>query len=184
MIVELQGMSLNVPFALQGIPDLHDPKMMIADIGAAGLGMPDRDYYLKPEQRFKDAREKYVVHVANMFKLAGYNDADAAKAADTVMQFETSLAKASLDNVAKRDPQQLDHKMSFAAMPKLAPHFDWTAYFDSAKIPRESLNVEEPQFLQEFDKQLTGASIGRLEDLPGLAPAARSGALPVTAVCG
>ena len=44
-------------------------------------------------------------------------------------------------------------------MQKLAPHFDWTAYFDSAKIPRESLNVEEPQFLEEFDKQLTGASL-------------------------
>ena len=159
MIVELQGMSLNVPFGLQGIPDLHNPKMMMADIGAAGLGMPDRDYYLKPEQRFKDAREKYVVHVANIFKLAGYNQADATKAADTVMQFETALAKASLDNVAKRDPQQLDHTMSFDAMTKLAPHFDWTAYFDSAKVPRESLNVEEPQFLQEFDKQLTAASI-------------------------
>ncbi len=132
---------------------------MIADIGAAGLGMPDRDYYLKPEQRFKDAREKYVVHVANIFKLAGYNQADATKAANTVMQFETALAKASLDNVAKRDPQQLDHMMSFDAMTKLAPHFDWAAYFESAKIPRESLNVEEPQFLQEFDTQLTGASI-------------------------
>jgi endothelin-converting enzyme/putative endopeptidase len=123
------------------------------------LGLPDRDYYLKPEPRFKDAREKYVVHVANIFKLAGYSDGDAAKAADRVMQFETSLAKASLDNVAKRDPQQLDHMMSFDAMTKLAPHFDWTAYFDSAKIPRGALNVEEPQFLQEFDKQITGASI-------------------------
>lgn len=158
-IIEMQGMSINVPFGLQGIPDFHNPKMVVADIGAAGLGMPDRDYYLKPEQRFKDAREKYVVHVANMFKLAGYNQADATKAANTVMQFETALAKASLDNVAKRDPQQLDHVMTFDAMTKLAPHFDWAAYFESAKVPRESLNVEEPQFLQEFDTQLTSASI-------------------------
>lgn len=160
MIIELQGMSINVPFGLQAIPDLHDPKMTVADIGAAGLGMPDRDYYLKPDQRFKDARDKYVVHVTDMFKLAGASDADAAKAANTVMQFETSLAKASLDNVAKRNPENIDHPMSFADMQKLAPHFDWTAYFDSAKIPSTpSLNVEEPQFLQEFDKQLTGASL-------------------------
>jgi endothelin-converting enzyme/putative endopeptidase len=159
MIIELQSLSVPVPFGLQSTPNPHNTSMTIADIGAAGLGLPDRDYYLKPEQRFKDARDKYLVHVANIFKLAGYSDADAAKAANTVMQFETSLAKASLDNVAKRDPQQLDHIMSFADMQKLAPHFGWTAYFDSAKIPREALNVEEPQFLQEFDKQLTGASL-------------------------
>ena len=121
MIVELQALSLHVPFALGSYPDPHNPSMTIADIGAAGLGLPDRDYYLKPEQRFKDAREKYLVHVANIFKLAGYNQADATKAAGTVMQFETALAKASLDNVAKRDPQQLDHEMSFDAMTKLAP---------------------------------------------------------------
>ena len=160
MIVTLQGLSIRVPFGLQSYPDPHNPSMTIADIGAAGLGLPDRDYYLKPEQRFKDARAKYVVHVANIFKLAGYSQADATKAANTVMQFETSLAQASLDNVAKRDPEQLDHSMTFADLIKLAPHFDWTAYFESAKIPRNpKLNVEEPKFLQEFDQQITGASI-------------------------
>ncbi len=158
-IVHLHALAVEAPFALGSYPDPHNPKMTVADIDAAGLGMPDRDYYLKPEQRFKDAREKYVVHVANIFKLAGYSEADAKKAANTVVQFETSLAKASLDNVAKRDPQQLDHPMSFDAMTKLAPHFDWTAYFDSAKIPRGQLNVEQPAFLQEFDKQLTGTSV-------------------------
>jgi endothelin-converting enzyme/putative endopeptidase len=159
MIVELQSLSVPVPFVLNSSPDQHNPSMTIADIGAAGLGLPDRDYYLKPEQRFQDAREKYVLHVTKIFKLAGYNGADAGSAANTVMQFETSLAKASLDNVAKRDPQQLDHMMSFDDMTKLAPDFDWTRYFDSARIPRGTLNVEEPQFLQEFDKQLTGVSV-------------------------
>jgi putative endopeptidase len=159
MIVTVQGLSVHVPFGLQSMPDPHNPSMVIADIGAAGLGLPDRDYYLRPEQRFKDARERYVVHVAKMFSLAGYSDVDSAKAANTVMQFETALAKASLDNVAKRDPQQLDHSTTFADLQKLAPHFDWVAYFDSAKIPRDTLNVEEPQFLQEFDRQITGGSL-------------------------
>ena len=110
MISTLQGMSLHVPLLLHSFPDPHNPSMVIADIAASGLGLPDRDYYLKPEERFKDAREKYVIHVAKMFSLAGYGDTDSAKAAERVMQFETALAKASLDNVAKRDPQQLDHK--------------------------------------------------------------------------
>ncbi len=89
MIITLQGLSVHVPFILASSPDQHNPSMVIADIGAGGLGLPDRDYYLKPEQRFKDAREKYVLHVAKMFSLAGYSDADSAKAADQVMQFET-----------------------------------------------------------------------------------------------
>jgi endothelin-converting enzyme/putative endopeptidase len=159
MISTLQGMSLHVPLLLHSFPDPHNPSMVIADIAASGLGLPDRDYYLKPEERFKDAREKYVIHVAKMFSLAGYGDTDSAKAAERVMQFETALAKASLDNVAKRDPQQLDHKTAFAELQKLAPHFDWIAYFDGARIPRDPLNVEEPQFVQEFDRQMAGSSL-------------------------
>ena len=110
MIATLQNMSISAPLYLHSYPDPHNPSMVIADVQASWLGLPDRDYYLKPEQRFEEARDKYVVHVAKMFMLAGYNEADAAKAADKIMEFETALAKASLDNVAKRDPQQLDHK--------------------------------------------------------------------------
>ena len=159
MIATVQSLSVEAPFVMRSYPDPHNPSMVIANIQAAGLGLPDRDYYLKPEQRFKDAREKYVVHVAKMFTLAGYSDADAAKAADTVMKFETSLAQASLDNVALRDPQQIDHKVTVAELQKLAPHFDWTAYFDSSNVPRDPLNVEQPKFMQEFDQQITGTSI-------------------------
>jgi endothelin-converting enzyme/putative endopeptidase len=159
MIAVLQGLSVEAPFGLHSYPDPHNPSMVIADFQAAGLGLPDRDYYLKPEQRFKDAREKYVVHVAKMFTLAGYSDADAAKAADTVMKFETSLAKASLDNVALRDPQQLDHKTTFAELQKMAPHFDWIVFFETSKLPPDPLNVEQPNFMQEFDQRLTGSSI-------------------------
>ena len=63
------------------------------------MGLPDRDYYLTPEVRFQKACEEYLVHVANMFQLSGYSEVDAKKTATSVMQFETSLAKASLDNV-------------------------------------------------------------------------------------
>lgn len=159
MIATLQNMSISAPLYLHSYPDPHNPSMVIADVQASGLGLPDRDYYLKPGQRFKEAREKYVVHVAKMFMLAGYNEADAAKAADKIMDFETALAKASLDNVAKRDPQQLDHKMTFAELQKLAPHLDWTAYFDSLRLPRDPLNVEEPKFIEEFDQQISETSL-------------------------
>lgn len=91
--------------------------------------MPDRDYYLKPEQRFVDSRAKYLVHVANMFKLIANDEASAKAAALTVFAFVKSLAENSLDNVALRDPANTDHKMSFAELKKLSPIFDWDRYF-------------------------------------------------------
>jgi putative endopeptidase len=143
------------PFGLGSSPDLHEPTQVIAFVVASGLGLPDRDYYLKPEARFKEARGKYVVHVANMFRLAGYEDSGAKKAADTVFAMETKLAEQALDNVQLRDPQALDHKMAFADLQRLAPHVDWALYFDEAKIPRTALNVTEPKELQEVDRQLS-----------------------------
>jgi endothelin-converting enzyme/putative endopeptidase len=154
VIGHLHAIGIAVPFGVIALQDLHDPTQVIAHITAGGLGMPDRDYYLKPEQRFVDARAKYHEHVAKMFELAGAK-ADAAKAnAETVFAFEKRLAEASLDNVALRDPTQQDHKTRFADLPGLAPSFGWTAYFDGAKLPHADLNVTQPKFVQQFENEL------------------------------
>ena len=160
MLRRLHGLFVTVPFALVSYPDNHNPTQTIATIFAGGLGLPDRDYYLKPEPRFQDAREKYLAHVTAMFKLAGQDDATAKAAANTVFQMEKKLAEASLDNVALRDPQATDHKTSFADLKKLAPALDWNAYFDAAKISRADLNVSEPKFLQEVDRQVRETPLG------------------------
>jgi putative endopeptidase len=159
MLRRLHGISVNVPFVLGSFPDNHNPAQTIAAIFAGGLGLPDRDYYLKPEQRFQDAREKYQAHVTAMFKLAGYDEAKARAAANAVFQMEKKLAEASLDNVALRDPKATDHTTSFAGLKKLAPALDWNAYFDAAKISRADLNVSEPKFLQEVDRQVRETSL-------------------------
>ena len=87
-----------------------------------------------------------------MFKLAGYDDAKAKAAAQTVFHMEKKLAEASLDNVALRDPQATDHKTTFADLKKLSPAVDWDGYFAAAKLSRADLNVTEPKFLQEVDR--------------------------------
>ncbi len=155
----LQDLSISAPFGLVSNPDNHNPSQVIANVYASGLGLPDRDYYLKPEQRFQEAREKYLVHVAAMFKLAGYDDTKAKSAADTVFQIEKKLAEASLDNVALRDPQATDHKTTFAGLKKLAPAVDWDGYFTTAKISRADLNVTEPKFIQEVNRQFHQTSL-------------------------
>lgn len=152
MLRRLHDVSVFVPFGMGSIPDNHEPTMTIANVFANGLGLPDRDYYLKTEKRFQEAREKYLVHVANMFKLGGYDDAKSKAAATTVFEFEKKLAEASLDNVALRDPQATDHKTKFDDLKKMAPAVDWSGYFDGARISHADLNVSEPKFLQEVDR--------------------------------
>lgn len=159
MIGKMHDLEIQAPFFLYASSDNHNPTEVVADILAAGLDMPDRDYYLKSDDRFKDARDKYRVHVANIFKLAGYSDADAKTASETVLQFESKLAENSLDNVALRDPPATDHKTTFADLQKMTPHFDWNVYFDNAKLPRADLNVREPKFLAEFDRQLVDTPV-------------------------
>ncbi len=158
-ILHLHDIGIAVPFGIQAQQDLHDPTIVIAHVTAGGLGMPDRDYYLKPDKRFVDARAKYDAHVAKMFELAGAKPADAKRDAATVFAFEKRLAEASLDNVAQRDPKQQDHKTKFADLSKMSPNFDWARYFDAAKLPHDDVNVLEPKFVAEVDRELKSTPI-------------------------
>ncbi|HEU0032758.1 MAG TPA: M13 family metallopeptidase [Kofleriaceae bacterium] len=159
ILPKLHALGVGVPFGVHAEPDLHEPTNVIAYVTASGLGLPDRDYYVKPDKRFADARTKYQAHVQTMFTLAGYADKDAKQAAKAVFALETKLAKASLDNVALRDPKSTDHKLTVAALQKLSPKLDWTAYFTAAHVPLAPLNVNEPAFVKEIDRQLAATSI-------------------------
>jgi endothelin-converting enzyme/putative endopeptidase len=159
MMGRFHEMDIPAPFGVYASPDNHEPSRVIAFVYASGLGLPDRDYYLKPEPRFAEARDKYRAHVAATFVLAGAGEADARAAAETVFAMEKALAEASLDNVALRDPKATDHKMTVAALKALAPRFDWAAYLAAAGIPAVELNVNEPRFVQELDRQLAQAPL-------------------------
>jgi putative endopeptidase len=155
VMADMHDILVTVPFALGGQQDPHKPSWVLADLGASGLGLPDRDYYLKPEERFKEARAKYVEHITAMFKLAGWEQKTAAGAAQTIMQMETHLAEASLDNVALRDPAATDHNTTFAQLQALAPHIDWVEYFKHKQLPADvDMNVDQPKFMQEVDRQV------------------------------
>jgi putative endopeptidase len=155
VMAEMHDILIQVPFAFGSQQDVHKPSWVLADLGASGLGLPDRDYYLKPEPRFQDAREKYVAHVTAMFKLAGWDQKSAAAAAQTIMVMETKLAEASLDNVALRDPAASDHNTTFAQLQALAPHVDWAAYFKHKQISTDvDMNVDQPKFMQEVERQM------------------------------
>ena len=161
MIARLHTMGIAVPFGLSAVSDNHKPGDVIAQISAGGLGLPDRDYYLKPDARFQDARDKYLAHVAAMFRLAGESDAAANAGANAVVRLERRIAEASLDNVALRDPAATDHKMSFGELQRLAPAFNWSAYYKEAGLTPAPLNVAEPKFVQAFNRDLTAEPVAQ-----------------------
>jgi putative endopeptidase len=160
VMADMHDFLVEDPFIFGSQQDPHKPSWVLADIGANGLGLPDRDYYLKPEARFKEAREKYVAHITAMFKLAGWDEKTSAAAAQTIMGMETKLAEATLDNVTLRDPAATDHNTTFAQLQAMAPHIDWVEYFKHVQIPQDvDMNVDQPKFMQELDRQVHEAPL-------------------------
>jgi putative endopeptidase len=160
VIADMQDINVAVPFNLAAATDPHKPTWVLADLGASGYSLPDRDYYLKPDARFKEAREKYLEHIARMFVLVGWDQKSAAAAAQTVMSMETKFAEASLDNVALRNPSATDHNTTFVQLQTMAPHFDWAEYFKHNQLVQNvDLNVDQPKYMQEFERQLQQNSL-------------------------
>ena len=136
--------------------DDKDSTRVIAQAFQGGLGLPDRDYYLKPDDRFKQIREKYRQHVAHMLVLAGDAPDAAVAEAQAVLAIETQLAQASRTAVQMRDPQANYNKMSLAEFLQLTPSIEWRAYFRDLGFPSIStVNVGEPEYFQALDKELT-----------------------------
>ena len=104
VIQKLNEEAIFVPFTFGSSQDPHNPQSVIADAGAGGLGLPERDYYFKDDAKSKETREKYLQHIAAMFVLAGTDKETSAANAKIVMRMETAFAGASLNNVALRDP--------------------------------------------------------------------------------
>ncbi|MCI0352691.1 MAG: M13 family metallopeptidase, partial [Acidobacteriales bacterium] len=147
--------AIYMPIYFGSTPDPQNPSKVIADTGASGLGLPERDYYFKDDDKSKETREKYIQHVTATFKLAGHDDQAAAAAAQTVMRMEKALAEASLTNVELRDPYATFHKMKLSDVQKMSPNFNWAEYFKAVKLDSAvDFNVQEPKFLKEFDRQL------------------------------
>jgi putative endopeptidase len=144
--------------------DFADSSSVIAFAAGGGLGLPDREYYTKDDDKSKDIRAKYVEHVAKTLVLLGDSPGVARRNASKVMDLETDLAKASLSRVEKRDPYKLFHKMDRIGLMGLAPDFDWGGYLKVVGLDQlDSFNVTEPEFYKELDKQLQTRSLGDIK---------------------
>jgi putative endopeptidase len=140
--------------------DFMDSTKVIGAAHQGGLSLPDRDYYLNQDDKSKAVREAYVAHVAALLGLAGENKDKAQTAAAGILQFETTLARASMSRIDMRNPHNVYHPMDLEQLKTLTPHVAWPEYFALVDVPDlKSINVAQPEFFQEADKQLDALAL-------------------------
>src|SRR6185312_4161530 len=122
-------------FGFDSGQDLDNAAQVVATVDQGGLGLPDRNYYLKTDQKSADLRQQYLEHIKRTFLRLGEAEDQATSDAKTVMDLETSLAKVSMDIVKRRDPANLDHKLSEQELHALTPTFSWNEYLRSLGAP-------------------------------------------------
>src|SRR5271156_2776097 len=134
-IAKLQREGASVVFRFSSGQDIKDSTRVIAMASQGGLGMPDRDYYFREDDKSKQLRADYEQHVAQMLELAGDAADKAAAEAHTVMTIETGLAKASRTRVGLRDPAKNYNLMPLAEMNSITPEWSWGSYLYAVGAP-------------------------------------------------
>src|SRR5258708_6858073 len=147
-------------FTFRSDQDYNDSSQVIAEADQGGLGLPDRDYYLKDDAKSKELRTAYLAHVQKMFELIVDKPETAAAEAATVMRIETELSQSQLTRVDRRDPQKLNHKTSVQDLEKLAPAFRWNVYFSKVGLSTiPSLNMMTPHYFRAMSAAIEKESL-------------------------
>src|SRR6478736_10085527 len=142
-------------FGLSAIQDYDDAQKTVAQFDQGGFALPGRDFYSKDDAKSQEIRKKYLEHIANMLKLSGESQQQAAADAAVVMQIETELANAAMDVVKRRDPKNINNKMTLAEFQKLAPSFDFQRYLTLVHAPaQQTFLVTSPDFFRGLEKAI------------------------------
>ncbi|HEY7096804.1 MAG TPA: M13 family metallopeptidase [Terriglobales bacterium] len=154
----------NPLFNFYSAPDLHNAEQVIAFIDQGGLTLPDRDYYIKDDEKKVEMRKHLVEYITEMFTLTGQTSQQASDSAQSVLRIETALAQASMDRTLRRDPKNRDHKMTRDDISTLASNFYLTRYFKAAGAPDfNELNVGNPEFFKQVNGVVQNESLEALK---------------------
>jgi putative endopeptidase len=139
-------------FSMGPTQDSADATREIADIEQGGIGLRDRDYYLKDDDQTKKVRGAYHDYVVSLLVDAGRKPDDAAKGADAVIALETEFAKVSKDKVARRDPKGMYNRLDRPGVAKAMAHFDWDGFWKGVGLGTvKEITVGSPDFLSGID---------------------------------
>jgi len=151
-------------FGFSANQDFGDSTRVIAFTNSGGLSLPDRDYYLKDDEKSKTLREGYRAHVERMLGLLGDSPEAARDAARVVIEIETALARDTLSRVDQRDPQKLYHRSTVAGLQKLTPGFAWAPYLAAQGLGKVStVNITEPAFIKAVNQLLLTRSLADIK---------------------
>ena len=158
LIGDLQRIGVDAFFGYGEQQDFKDATKQIASAEQAGLGLPEKDYYLRTGDKDVEIRHQYVAHVAKMLTLAGEPAAQAQKDADGILALETALAQASLGVVDMREPEKTYHLQPIATFTSALPGFDFSAFEDAVHSPHVTeINNATPQFWPALMQQISTA---------------------------
>jgi putative endopeptidase len=159
-VAALHADGISALFNFFSNSDLKNANMVIANVDQGGIGLPDRDYYLKDDAKNVERRAKYLEHMQKMFQLLGDAPEVAAGNAEAVMAIETELARASMDRVSRRNPKNLDNKMKLDELIAAAPNFDFPLYLKAARAPKfTEVNSFSPSFFKGVDPVIAKTSV-------------------------
>ena len=167
-LLKMHRRGYGVLFGVMGEADKDDANMCIAWAWQSGLGLGDRDYYLLDEGNNKNIRKGYVELMEKEFAMAGYDKMSGKKAdklAQTVMAFETRLAKAMNTKLENRNPQATFNRFTVDSANAVYPNIDWNGYFETMNIMEgmKSFNIAQPKYFEEVNKVLADADIETLK---------------------
>jgi putative endopeptidase len=139
---KLQRIGINVFFGYGQMQDYKDASKQIAVVDQGGLGLPEKDYYLRTGDKDKAIRDQYVAHMTKMLSFGGETPQQALRDANAVLAFETTLANASQSVTERRNPETIYHLEPTVEFEKSLGHLNFTAFLDAVHSPHvEELNV-------------------------------------------
>jgi putative endopeptidase len=160
LIAHFNAIDIDAPFSFGIDQDERISTRYAVHLSQAGIGLPERDYYLADDEDSKRIREQYRDHVTKMLQLLGDAPDVAAKDADAVLSIETSLARASRTPVQNRDVEALYNKKTLPQLKELMPGFNWDAYLADLGAPKfDDVIVAQPEFFQAVDHLLASAPL-------------------------
>jgi endothelin-converting enzyme/putative endopeptidase len=142
-------------FGFGQTPDYNDAQSVVAMVDQAGLGLPNRDFYLNNDEKSTKIRADYVAHIIKMLQFTGESEAQAKADADKILKLEMALATVQMDNISRRDPKNLNNRYTLAQLKSLTPSFNWDTYMKAVGAPAIKMYiVTSPKFFTALEEQI------------------------------
>ena len=164
LLAHFQLINVNAFLGFGSQQDFKDATREIAAVSQGGLGLPEKDYYLRTGEKDEEIRKQYVQHIGNILKLLGASDAQTSNDSQAIMKLETALAKVSLDVTSQRDPHNIYHLMPDSGLQALTPVLNWERFYSSTGSPEfKEINVAEPEFFKGLNQVIAGTDLATIK---------------------